>query len=125
MANSRKKIDLSPSLKLGVGRGQNSQIFKIGAIACLVLALGFAGYAFSLLIKESSSQDSAVPQVLGASSVKNSESQSHLIEYQVNQGDTLFNISQKYNITWTTLATLNNLKTPFTLKAGQILKIPQ
>ncbi len=44
--------------------------------------------------------------------------------YQIGQGDTLFNVSQKYEISWQTLAEINNLSEPYILKVGQKLKIP-
>ena len=123
MPASRKKFELSPRLKLGVGRSQHNKIFKFTAVLCLLLALGTAGYAFHLIT--SSSSDQAAPQVLGASDVKTSSPSPKMIEYKVTTGDTLFNISQKYNISWAVLATLNNLKSPFILQPGQTLEIPQ
>lgn len=45
--------------------------------------------------------------------------------YQVRRGDTLFNVSQKYEISWQTLAELNGLEPPYTLKIGQKLNIPK
>lgn len=45
--------------------------------------------------------------------------------YTVKRGDTLFNISQKYSLSWQTLADVNNLQEPYILKVGQQLKIPQ
>jgi LysM repeat protein len=46
-------------------------------------------------------------------------------EYSVKDGDTLFNISQKYNVRWDSIAQINNLAEPYILHAGQSLKIPQ
>ena len=45
--------------------------------------------------------------------------------YQVKKGDTLFNISQNFNLSWQTLAEINNLEAPYVLKIGQEIKIPQ
>lgn len=77
--------------------------------------------------KNQASQDLNSPAVLGASDVKQPAAQNDMqfISYTVAKGDTLFNISQKFNISWTTLATLNNLKSPFYLKPGQTLKVPK
>jgi len=126
MPNRHKKFELSPRLRLGVGRGYSkNQIFKIGTVICLILGLFLTLHAFKLIFsgnKDSSSNTS--PQVLGASDTKATDTV-QFIDYTVKQGDTLFNISQKFNITWTTLATLNNLKSPFTLKSGQNLRIPK
>ena len=125
MPASRKKFELSPRLKLGVGRSQHNKIFKITAVLCLLLAFGAAGYAFHLIISDNGGAGQSAPQVLGASDVKTSGSSPQMIEYKITAGDTLFNISQKYNISWTVLATLNNLKSPFILQPGQTLEIPQ
>jgi LysM repeat protein len=125
-----KKFELSPRLKLGVGRGYSqNQILKFAAIACLVLALGLTLNAVRLLVKGKNPPTTSAntPQVLGASDTKAQDGQQSLqfTTYTVQKGDTLFNISQKYNISWTTMATLNNLKSPFYLKAGQQLKVPK
>ncbi|MBX4205126.1 MAG: LysM peptidoglycan-binding domain-containing protein [Candidatus Doudnabacteria bacterium] len=45
--------------------------------------------------------------------------------YSVKNGDTLFNISQKYNVKWDLIAQLNSLSEPYVLHSGQSLKIPQ
>lgn len=45
--------------------------------------------------------------------------------YQVRRGDTLFNLAQKYEISWQTLAELNSLEPPYILKIGQKLEIPK
>ena len=44
--------------------------------------------------------------------------------YVVKKGDTLFNVSQNYGLSWQTLAEINNLEEPFLLKIGQKLQIP-
>ena len=123
-----KKFELSPRLKLGVGRGHTqNQILKTAAIICLVFALGLTFNAVSLMVKSQPSAENGNPEVLGTSDIK-SQTQDSAIQfttYTVQKGDTLFNISQKFNISWTTLATLNNLKSPFYLKPGQNLKVPK
>src|SRR5271154_6000711 len=69
MAFGNKKFELSPRLKLGVGRGYSqNQILKLAAIACLVLALILAGNAVRLLFKQSPKGPQS--QVLGASTTK-------------------------------------------------------
>lgn len=131
MFKTRKTFELSPRLRLGVGRGYSqNQILKYSAILCLVIAAGLSLNAVRLVFFSNISAVTpaqAEPQVLGASDTKDATSGTavQFIEYKVQKGDTLFNISQKYNINWTTLATLNNLKSPFTLKLGQTLKIPK
>jgi LysM repeat protein len=128
MLYSHKKFELSPRLRLGVGRGYSqNQILKISGILCLVLALGLAFNAVRLMFTETSSEQAGAPQVLGATDVKiqTAATEVQFIEYKIQKGDTLFNVAQKYNISWTTLATLNNLKSPFTLKPGETLRIPK
>ena len=122
---NKKKLELSPRLKFGVGRGvSNNQILKITSILFLVLAVGLSINAVRLIFTGNGAADQ--PQVLGVSDENNGElGEVQFIEHQVIEGDTLFNISQKYNINWTTLATLNNLKAPFSLKPGQTIKIPK
>lgn len=61
-------------------------------------------------------------QVLGET---NNQDQIQYLFYRVKKGDTLFNLSQKYGISWQTLAELNHLKEPYLLKIGQEIKIPQ
>lgn len=130
MAQRNKKFELSPRLKLGIGRGYSqNQILKFSAILCLALALGLTVNAFRLVLKNKNqtTANSQNPQVLGASDNKQTNGQTpvQFTAYTVVQGDTLFNISQKFNIDWTTLATLNNLKSPFILKTGQKINIPR
>jgi len=130
MFNARKKFDLSPKLKLGVGRGYSqNQIIKFGAILCLLIALGLTLNSIKILFSSKGGSGSlAVPQVLGASDTKTGQTQDSSVEftkYTVQKGDTLFDISQKYNIDWATLATLNNIPSPFTVKPGAIINIPK
>lgn len=64
-------------------------------------------------------------EVLGASTQNTGSSTSQFTTYIVKGGDTLFNISQKYNIKWDLIAQVNSLSEPYVLHAGQNLKIPQ
>lgn len=128
MAFRTKKFELSPRLKLGVGRGySNNQILKFSAIFCLILALFLTFNAVRLISKNKTQPDSGMPEVLGASDSKDTskDNNAQYITYTTGKGDTLFNISQKFNIDWTTIATLNNIRSPFILKNGQVLKIPK
>jgi len=130
MAFRNKKFELSPRLKLGVGRGYTqNQILKFAAIACLVLAVALGINAARLALKGSgsASSDPNAGTVLGASDTQTDgdDSSMQFTSYTVETGDTLFNIAQKFNISWTTLATLNNLKSSAFLKPGQVLKVPK
>jgi LysM repeat protein len=45
--------------------------------------------------------------------------------YTVQDGDTLYSIAAKFNKPWPDVAALNNLKIPFHLTTGQIIRLPQ
>jgi|SRR3989344_1400724 len=66
-------------------------------------------------------------QVLGEAtqSPAQAPAEEQFSEYTVKSGDTLFNISQQYNIRWDLIAQINNLSEPYILHAGQKVKIPQ
>lgn len=114
----QNKIRLSPKLKLGVGRGHYKRyLLKIGGVCCLILALFLGIHALWL----TTSKPSPEGQVLGEST---KAPEQHFSDYAVRKGDTLFNISQQFSIPWTTLAELNHLTPPFSLKTDQILKVP-
>ena len=128
--HSTKKVELSPRLKFGVARGTSrSKALRYGATLCLLITAGLAFNAIRLIWsnKQPATSDLSTPQVLGATDTRPPEAAPavEFVEYKVQKGDTLFNVSQKFNITWTTLATLNNLKSPFSLKPGQVLKVPK
>lgn len=131
MFTREKKVSLSPKLKWGVGRGFSTQkILKWSGAAFCVLALILSFNAIRLLWQKGTEAKASQnqPQVLGASTDQPSSEDTNYFEFEnyvVQKGDTLFNVSQKYDISWTTLATLNNLQTPFTLKPGSNLKIPK
>lgn len=123
MRFSPNKVRLSPQLQLGVGRGFSRQNY--------LKYIGFVFLGLSLILTARtvylfSSKNAPDPQVLGADDQEQTQTvSSPFIEYTVKPGDTIFNIGQSYKISWTTIATLNGLESPFTLKPGQTLKIPQ
>jgi LysM repeat protein len=130
MFNPRDKFQLSPRLKLGVGRGYTkNKILKYGAAVCLLVAVGLTFNALKILFgKPAGSGAASVPQVLGASDTRaaaTGTATAAFTQYTVQKNDTLFDISQKYNIDWATLATLNNIQSPFTVQPGEILNIPK
>ncbi|MEM0941061.1 MAG: LysM peptidoglycan-binding domain-containing protein [Bacteroidota bacterium] len=45
--------------------------------------------------------------------------------HQVKSGETLSKIAPKYGIGWKTLATHNNIQSPYTIQLGQELKLPE
>jgi LysM repeat protein len=128
MGTSRNKVSLSPQLKLGVGRGYSkNNLLKYSGFLFLFLSLILVGWTVYVVVSRNTENTAQTtekdPQVLGATD--NEEAVQHFKNYTVVKGDTVFNIAQKHNVSWTTLATINNLAAPFTLKPGQTLKIPQ
>jgi hypothetical protein len=132
MWQTRKKITLSPRLKLGVGRGFSAHtVFRFSGMLFLLLALILSGNAVRLVWQHQAQAKSDIPvsgSVLGSTEQVAPAAQNSYFEfitYTVERGDTLFNLSQRHNISWSTLATLNELQSPFTLQPGQVLKIPR
>jgi LysM repeat protein len=123
MSLNTNKIKLSPKLRWGVGRNNsNINFFKIGGFISLILAVGLLSRAVVLLVTDDK-PTTYQGEVLGATDDNNTPAT--FKEYKVKKGDTLFTISKEYNVDWTALATLNNLKPPFSLDVNQTLKIPQ
>lgn len=126
-----KKVELSPKLKLGVGRGPSSiNILKITGTLFLVAALALTVSTFNFILKASHSPTSQNhPAVLGASdgaAPANQSSEQNFVTYTIQKGDTVFSIAEKNGkIPWSTIATLNNLTPPFTLHVGSTLKLPK
>ena len=85
MFYTKKKFDLSPKLKLGVGRGYNSsQLLKIFGVLFLVLAVGLTAHALTLLLGHTkTAAQNGSPQVLGASDQQNTQGTQQFIEYKV------------------------------------------
>ncbi len=119
--SNTKRIRLSRRLRWSVGKGQhtNTYFWLIGS-ACLVASIGIITRTNHLLA------DQIKPSVLGATTTASAEETPPLLfqDYKVARGETLFTISQKVGIPTETLAQLNDIKPPFALKAGDILKIP-
>lgn len=116
----KKNYQLSERLRYGVSNGvSKNKILKISGALCLILSVILGINSVKLIY----SNDSEKGEVLGVVDVSNLKPE--FIEYTIEKGDTLFNLSQKYNISWVTLANLNNLKSPFTLKPGQKIQIPK
>lgn len=117
----KNRIHLSRSL-----HAQTTPYPEVGrwikrGILLLVIALGAGIYVFAKPAKKS--EPLTTPkQILGE---QQPPQKVEYETYKVKKGDTLFNLSQKYNVSWQTLAELNNLAEPYVLKIGQELKIPK
>lgn len=124
MLSSKNKIKLAPRLRWGVGRDTNKiNFFKLGGGIFLVLSAALIIRAGWLLFSGSETTPTNNPQVLGETD--NNSNEELFTEHQVETGETLFSIAKDNGVDWTMLATINNLKAPFTLHAGQKLKIPK
>lgn len=89
--------------------------------AFLILILLLAGIYF-FTRKEQTNQEAAIPrQILGE---QQEAPKTEFIIHKIKTGDTLFNLSQKYEVSWQTLAEINNLEEPYVLRVGQEIKIP-
>ncbi len=126
-----KRVELSPKLKLGVGRSYSSgSLLKVTGTVFLLLALALTIQTLFRIGKykneAASTASQPLPQVLGESDNANNAADNHFIIHTVKQGETLFSIAQIYgNASWSTIATLNNISPPFNLKIGQQLKVPK
>lgn len=122
----KQKVKLSPKLSLGVGRGTDrGSLLPYATMIFVVISAVLAIRAGYMVVHHSSPSDTpANPQVLGATDTP-TETQKAFKDYAVKKGDTVFSIAQANGLQWTMLATLNNLKAPFTLKAGDVLQLPQ
>jgi LysM repeat protein len=129
------KPHLSPELRAQITphSKRDVRMFTAGVFFLLVSA----GLGYNLWPKSGTviptSNNKATPaltqtekQVLGVTSEANPPApEPQFTEYIVKNGDTLFNISQKYNLRWDSIAQINSLSEPYVLHAGQSLKIPQ
>lgn len=121
----KQKVKLSPKLLLGVGRNTGrGSLLPYATMIFLVISAVLGIRAGYMVIHHSNPSTPADPQVLGATDTP-TEPAKAFKDYSVKKGDTVFSIAQASGLDWTALATLNNLKAPFTLKAGQVLQIPQ
>ncbi|MBP9686654.1 MAG: LysM peptidoglycan-binding domain-containing protein [Candidatus Doudnabacteria bacterium] len=119
---NQKRIRLSRQLKWSVGRGRNNnRLFWSIGLCCLALSAFLISRTNALL------QNEAAPQVLGASTEQGVTESDAIIftDYKVMKGETLFTISQKFGLPTETVAQINDIRPPFNIKAGQIIKIPQ
>lgn len=115
------KIKLSRRLKWSVGKTQTSasRLWLLGGF-CMAVALFLTLNVF----QTSQNTEPTTPRVLGATAENQTPKKVQFIDYVVQRGDTLFSISQKYNVSWGTLAELNDLQAPFSLKQDQTIKVP-
>jgi len=130
--NSKKsKIQLSDNLQMGIAApSSQGTFFKVGGVIFMVLSILTAINIAKQMQKNNNSPVSTPTatvttpqQVLGAYS--NNSDQIQTTTYTVQAGDTLFDIAQNQGVSWQVIATLNNLKQPYTLKPGIKIKLPK
>jgi len=102
----------NPTYGRGFGMWQYTGDGKIMGINSNV-DLDFAYKDYPAIIKEN-----------GLNGFGEEEDQSHFL-YIVKRGDTLWNLAQRFGTTYEEIAELNNIRAPYILDVGDVLKIPQ
>jgi LysM repeat protein len=136
MLKRKQKIKLSDNLKFGI-QGPSSQglLFKTAGAIFFILSLFLAvNIIKSFKVSDTSAntitQSSPTSQVLGAYDDKRQQeaapktAELKEVNYTIQKGDTLFNIAQQKNVNWVVIATMNDLKAPYNLKPGSVIKLP-
>ncbi len=131
MFQRKTKFKLSKNLKLGIeGPSSQGTFFKVGGVFFILLSLFLVNNIYQNLNSESpvkvTEVEASQPKVLGAfdkEDTTDSNTQPTPSNYTVLKGDTLFNIAQSLNVNWVVIATLNDLKAPYSLKPGIVLKL--
>lgn len=90
-------------------------------IVAFILLVGVGIYIFAKPHADKQAAEPAPKQILG----EQEASEPQYASYTIKKGDTLFNLAQRYSVSWQTLAQINDLQAPFTLKIGQQIKVPQ
>ncbi|OGE86146.1 MAG: hypothetical protein A3J48_02285 [Candidatus Doudnabacteria bacterium RIFCSPHIGHO2_02_FULL_46_11] len=122
---STKRVRLSPRLARTIGRPEmDEKLFaaKVVFVSILAFVLFFVisgSHQNNVLIKNASDAESREVEghVLGANT-------NNIASYTVQPGDTLIEVSQKFQVYWMTIVSENELKSPYALRPGQILRIP-
>ena len=127
MQKNKQKIRLSESLQLGVSDpASQSTLYRTGGIILTVMCLLLAA---NIVRNLAMAAGSAAPKTLATSqgvpqAVLGAYDQATVASYTIQSGDTLFSIAQLKNVNWEIIAELNNLRAPYTLKAGSVIKFP-
>ncbi len=64
------------------------------------------------------------PKIIRDNNLNNLKSESTEVKYTVVKGDSLWKIGNMYGVKWIDIAKLNNIKIPYIIKPGQVLRIP-
>lgn len=105
---SNRHLSLSKRLQYSVGKGKSVKSYLL-----LFITLGLATYSIFINVgRDANGADSAV---LGANTQIVSST------YVVNKGETIFSIAEKLEMDWKILASLNDLRAPYTVTPTQEL----
>ncbi len=114
----KSKIRLSRHLHAQTTPYPRAGLWLKRGIILLIIAIGLGIFA---LAKPKAEPSEAPKQILGEQQINSPQ----YATYEVKKGDTLFNLANRYGVSWQTLAQMNDLKEPYTLKIGQKIKIPR
>lgn len=117
----KNRIHLSRSLTAQTTPYPGAKRFLKRAALFFIFLLGVGIYLAAKPTGPRPRYPDETKQILGE---QNEPEEPQYLIYKVKKGDTLFNLSQRYSVSWQTLAELNGLAEPYVLKAGQDLKIP-
>ena len=124
------RAQITPHTRRDVKLTAAGEFFLVGSLLLVVNLWPKKDGAYTInnkattpIAQSAESQISGEKQILGAATHQDPAPQ--FTQYTVKSGDTLFNISQQYNVRWDSIAQINSLSEPYVLHAGQILKIPQ
>jgi LysM repeat protein len=100
-----------------------------GALALVAaLAVGVAG---ALLVRSCNGDDEVAPAVLPpltsattTTTTTTTTTVPMVLRYEVQSGDSLFSIAQRFGVTMAALAELNGIDNPDRIEAGQVLLLP-
>ncbi|MBI2637939.1 MAG: LysM peptidoglycan-binding domain-containing protein [Candidatus Sungbacteria bacterium] len=122
----KNRIHLSRNLSAQTTPYPEARKWLKRTVWLLVIVLGLGIYYFAKPPGHPTGRPGEYPgepkQILGE---QQAAPQTEYLIYEVKKGDTLFNLSSRFGVSWQTLAQINNLEEPYILKIGQEIKIPQ
>ena len=120
----KQKIRFSPRLAATAGRTPyiphyfRERLSIFIPLTLILLVLGIRVVTHDGKIKsESRATTQNEGQVLGAEDAD-------VMNYAVKSGDTLMSLGERFQVYWMTIVEENELKAPYTLQPGQMLRIP-
>jgi lipoprotein NlpD len=119
---TRNKIRLCRSLRAQTTPYPEASGFLKRALFVFLILVVVGIYIFAKPAVQTSKQNQsdAPKQILGEQ-----QKAPEYNTYEIKKGDTLFNLSNKFEVSWQTLAEINHLREPYILKIGQTIQIPK